>query len=108
MSLQDAPNNSNGSASSGRRPNMQKTMMWCAVVMLTGCGATVQQLRTRASYDFECTETQLHVQAIDSGTRQVEGCGKRAMYVEIFNNSRHPTWMLNSDVRDVPAKSVSR
>jgi hypothetical protein len=81
--------------------------MWCAVVMLTGCGATLQQLKTRASIDFDCTEARLDVKEIDIGTRQVEGCGKRAMYVELFNNSRYPTWMLNSDVRDA-AKTASR
>ena len=87
---------------------MRATMMWCAMVMLTGCGATLPQLKTRASLDLDCPETHLDVKTIDSGTRRVEGCGKRAIYVEIFNNSRHPAWMLNSDVRDVAAKSASR
>ncbi len=87
---------------------MRRTAMWCAVVTLTGCGATLQQLKTRASIDLDCTEAQLDVRPIDSGTRQVEGCGRRAMYVEIFNNSRYPAWMLNSDIRDLRATSASR
>jgi hypothetical protein len=84
---------------------MRTTAMWIAMVTLGGCGATVQQLKTRASIDLECTDAQLDVKQIDAATRQVEGCGKRAMYVQIFNNSRYPTWMLNSDVRDVRAAS---
>jgi hypothetical protein len=87
---------------------MRKMTMWFAVVMLTGCGATLEQLKTRASLDLDCAATRLDVKTIDSATRRVEGCGKRAMYVEIFNNSRDPAWMLNSDVRDVLAKSASR
>jgi hypothetical protein len=77
-------------------------------VAFTGCGATLPQLKTRASIDLECTEAQLAVKQINSGTRQVEGCGKRAMYVELFNNSRYPTWILNSDIRDVTAKTANR
>ena len=87
---------------------MRKTMMWSVVVMLTGCGATLQQLKARASLDLECAETQLEVKTIDSATRRVEGCGKRALYVEIFNNSRDPAWMLNSDVSEVSKKSATR
>jgi hypothetical protein len=87
---------------------MRGTMMWCALMVSTGCGATVQQLKTRAALDLDCTAARLDVKQIDSGTRQVEGCGKRAIYVELFNNSRYPVWMLNSDVRDVAARSASR
>jgi hypothetical protein len=83
-------------------------VLWCGALMLMGCGATQQHLKTRASIDLQCTEAQLNVMAIDSGTRQVQGCGKRAIYVEIFNNSRHPAWMLNSELRDVSARSASR
>jgi hypothetical protein len=87
---------------------MRKIAMWCAALTLGGCGATLPQLKTRASIDLQCAEPRLQVKEIDPGTRQVEGCGKRALYVEIFNNSRHPVWMLNSDLREVPASSASR
>ena len=86
---------------------MPRMMMWCALLTLAGCGATLPQLKTRASMDLDCAEAQLDVKQIDAGTRQVEGCGKRALYVEIFNNSRHPAWMLNSDIR-TQARSASR
>jgi hypothetical protein len=82
--------------------------MWCAALALGGCGATVQQLKTRASIDLQCAEPRLQLKEVDAGTREVTGCGKRAIYVEIFNNSRHPLWLLNSELRDVPASSASR
>ena len=87
---------------------MRRAAIGCVVVALAGCGATLQQLETRASMDLECAPAELKVKQIDAGTRQVEGCGKRAMYVEAFNNSRHPAWMLNSEIRDAHAKSASR
>ena len=87
---------------------MRQTLLWCALFATTGCGATLPQLKQRASIDLACSEAQLDVKEIDPGTRQVEGCGKRALYVEIFNNSRRPAWLLNSDIRDAPAKSASR
>jgi len=90
------------------RTTMRTTAMWCAAAMLTGCGATLPQLKTRASLDFDCAQAQLDVKEIDPATRQVEGCGKRAMYVGIFNNSRYPTWLLNSEIRTVPVKAASR
>ncbi len=87
---------------------MRRTAGWCAALTLAGCGATVQQLKTRASMDLDCAPAQLDVKEIDPGTRQVEGCGRRAMYVQIFNNSRYPAWMLNSAIRDVQPRSASR
>ena len=38
------------------------------------------------------------MEAVDRGTQVASGCGKRAIYVELFNNGRNPTWMLNSSV----------
>jgi hypothetical protein len=32
----------------------------------------------------------------------VTGCGKRAVYVELFNDGRYPTWLLNSSVEPRP------
>jgi hypothetical protein len=42
-------------------------------------------------------------------TQIVTGCGKRALYVELLNNSRCPTWLLNSNVDPVgiPANAQS-
>jgi hypothetical protein len=69
-----------------------------AALPLAGCGATQSQLRARASLDLSCGPEGIQMQAIDTGTQVVSGCGKRAVYVELFNNGRHPTWMLNSSV----------
>jgi hypothetical protein len=69
-----------------------------AAMAFTGCGATLPQLRTRASLDLSCTPESLQLQPLDGATEIVTGCGKRALYVQLFNNSRYPTWLLNSNV----------
>jgi hypothetical protein len=69
-----------------------------AAVAITGCGATLPQLRTRASVDLSCTPESLQMQPLDGATEIVTGCGKRALYVQLFNNSRYPTWLLNSNI----------
>jgi hypothetical protein len=70
-----------------------------AALLLNGCGATVPQLQTRAAFDFDCQPDTISVRALDPGTRVAAGCGKQAVYVENFNNSRHATWLLNSEVK---------
>ncbi len=69
-----------------------------AAVGFMGCGATLSQLRGRASVDLSCAPESLQLQALDGATQVVSGCGKRAVYVEQFNNARHPTWLLNSNI----------
>ena len=86
---------------------MRRMALALAVVATSACGATVGQLRTRASIDLECPEDRIGVKEVDSATRQVEGCGKSAVYVENFNDARYPTWTLNSAVHDVAAKTAS-
>jgi hypothetical protein len=74
------------------------TTVFVACAALTGCGATLPQLRRRASVDFACNAASLQVEKIDSATEIVTGCGRRAVYVQLFNNARYPTWLLNSNV----------
>lgn len=68
---------------------------------LSGCGATVGQLKARAAFDLDCPESQLTIVAIDDRTRGVRGCGSKAVYVEtcrMLNNAPTDcTWVLNSD-----------
>ena len=85
-----------------------RKMICFAVVVLSGCGASLQQLKTRASLDLDCSSEKLALQQIDPATQEVDGCGKRAIYLQLFNNARYPTWMLNSEVRELPAKTASR
>jgi hypothetical protein len=73
------------------------------VVALAGCGATEAQLRTRAAFDLACPSGSIRTEAIDGATQLATGCGKRAIYVEMFNNSRNPTWLLNSSVEPLAA-----
>jgi hypothetical protein len=67
-------------------------------VAITGCGATLPQLRTRASVDLSCTPESIQLKPLDGATEIATGCGKRALYVQLFNNSRYPTWLLNSNI----------
>jgi hypothetical protein len=77
---------------------LSRVLLVAGVVGLGGCGATPTQLRARASVDLDCAPEQLRLDAIDGATQKVTGCGKRAIYVQLFNNSRYPTWLLNSTV----------
>jgi hypothetical protein len=82
-----------------------------ACIVLAGCGATQTQLRTRAAFDLACAPGAIRTEAIDGATQLATGCGKRAIYVEMFNNSRNPTWLLNSSVESVsvpPAAQAMR
>jgi hypothetical protein len=73
----------------------------------SGCGATVAQLKTRAAIDLECQPASLAIRPIDAATRSVNGCGKQAIYVEQFNHSVRPTWLLNSAVTPTATTSAS-
>ena len=69
---------------------------------LPACGATLEQLRSRASFDLGCPANQLDVVEIDQRTRGVRGCGKQATYVEsctTADRSTGCTWVLNTDSR---------
>jgi hypothetical protein len=79
-----------------------------AAVMLSGCGATIPQLRARASVDLSCQPESLQVKELDAATEIVTGCGKRAIYVHLFNNSRYPTWLLNSSIEPSSAPSAAQ
>ncbi len=66
-----------------------------------GCGATEEQLRARAAFDFECSEGSVRIVEIDSRTRGASGCGKRATYVQECDGPKNNmmtecTWVQNS------------
>ncbi len=77
---------------------LSRMAMVAAAVGVTGCGATLSQLRTRASFDLSCAPESLQLKPVDGATEIVAGCGKRALYVQQFNNARYSTWLLNSAV----------
>jgi hypothetical protein len=77
------------------------------LVIGSGCGATLVQLKNRASIDLDCQPSRLAVRSIDSATRSVNGCGKQAIYVEQFNHSVRPAWLLNSSITPAAAASAS-
>ncbi len=74
-----------------------------AAFALVGCvgtsGASVQQLRARATFDLQCPGPQTEVIELDERTRGVRGCGKQMTYVEVCDNRPdgwHCTWVLNA------------
>lgn len=69
-----------------------------ALVFASGCGATMEQLKNRASIDLDCDAPQLAIRSVDSATRRVNGCGKQAIYVEQFNHGVRAAWLLDSPI----------
>lgn len=86
-----------------------KAYVAASLLMLgSGCGATLGQLKNRAAIDLDCQPSSLAIRSIDSATRSVNGCGKQAIYVEQFNHAVRPTWLLNSSIAPAAAASASR
>jgi hypothetical protein len=81
--------------------------IWSVSLLLGGCGATPAQLRVRAAFDLGCDPAAISTRELDAGTRVASGCGRQAVYVENFNQSVHPVWMLNSEVRSLPSGKAS-
>jgi hypothetical protein len=65
------------------------TARWVLASTLFACAVPVEQLRTRAAYDFECPESQLVITTIDESTKGVSGCGRSATYIY------RDTWIQN-------------
>lgn len=73
------------------------------MLALTGCvvasGASVQQLRVRATFDLQCPVSATELVDIDERTKGVRGCGKQLTYVEVCDSRPdgwHCTWVLNA------------
>jgi hypothetical protein len=79
-----------------------------AVVAVLGsaCASAGQQLRRRASVDFECSQEGLQLIKIDSLTFKVTGCGQSGTYVRACGGYQC-TWVLNSDVKEAPSVAES-
>jgi hypothetical protein len=78
------------------------------LVLGSGCGATLGQLKNRAAIDLDCQPASLAVRDIDPATKSVNGCGKQAIYVEQFNHSVRPAWLLNSSITPAATASASK
>lgn len=85
-----------------------------AAMALVGCvdqNATTSQLKKRSSVDLSCPWYEVGVRSIDARTRLVEGCGKRAIYVESCETCSagkygtfrcNCTWLWNGTVAKAP------
>ena len=73
-------------------------------LVLCDCGATQDQLRSRAAFDMECPKERIRLIWIDESTYGVRGCGQKATYVETCTGQKGAmtttcTWALNTDSR---------
>ena len=69
---------------------------------LCACAATAsnESLVSRAIFDLSCGADRLQFYEIDSRTRAVRGCGRKATYIESCDGDRYSmftqcTWVLN-------------
>jgi hypothetical protein len=78
------------------------------LLAVAGCGGALEDedlttLKTRASFDFDCPKSQIKTVTLDDRTRGVQGCGRRATYVQICQHqgmtNEDCTWVLNSGKR---------
>jgi hypothetical protein len=81
---------------------MERILFVGVLVALCGCGASEEQLRTRAAFDLHCDQSELKLTEIDSRTMGVNGCGQQVTYVESCDGppgsmARDCTWVLNTD-----------
>jgi hypothetical protein len=82
---------------------------WLGLLVLSaGCGASMQQLKNRASIDLDCDIPQLAIRDVDAATRRVNGCGKQAIYVEQFNHGVRAAWLLDSPITPSSRISLSK
>ena len=93
---------------SGRLTSKQR---WLAVAlaMAPGCGATFEQLQTRAALDLDCQSQAISARQIDGSTELASGCGKEAIYVQTCAGKDHTdcTWMLNSAIKPATTSVTS-
>ncbi|MCA9620229.1 MAG: hypothetical protein KC731_14505 [Myxococcales bacterium] len=80
---------------------MSRLVALLVLLPAIGCtpkGATEAQLRSRATFDFECPQPEITIQDLGDRSRGVQGCGKRLTYVEVCENrvdGEHCTWVIN-------------
>jgi hypothetical protein len=62
----------------------------------------VGQLKSRASFDFDCPKSSIKTVTIDDRTKGVTGCGRRAVYVQtcarpLSTIDQQCTWVMNTE-----------
>ena len=75
--------------------------MALALLAASACGATFEQLQSRAALDFNCQPTAISARRLDDLTLIAAGCGKQAVYVQTCTGKGESncTWLLNSEIR---------
>jgi hypothetical protein len=77
----------------------------------SGCAAPIEGLVARAQFDLSCPEADLRIVTLDSKTRGVTGCGRKATYLEVCDMTgwgpMNCRWVANSPETGVaPAAPV--
>lgn len=80
-----------------------------ACLLLSGCGASDEQLRARVAFDLNCGQDKIQIVEIDDKTRGVRACGQQATYVEACDGPKggwttECTWVLNTNSRHAGAR----
>jgi hypothetical protein len=80
---------------------MRAILFGSCLMALAGCGASLEQLHSRAAFDLNCPLDQIQVVVIDNRTRGVRGCGRQVTYVESCTDPARAantcTWVMNTD-----------
>jgi len=66
-----------------------------AFITLSGC-APIGPLLNRAAFDLECSKDKLQVVELDTNTKGVRGCGRKATYVWSCGQNQTCVWVMNS------------
>ena len=80
---------------------MRRLVFAAAAIGSMACtpkGASVDQLMSRATFDFDCPRPELQIHELGDMARGVTGCGRRLTYVEVCENrvdGMHCTWVIN-------------
>jgi hypothetical protein len=79
---------------------MYRILLGLIPLAVLGCGASNQQLQTRAAFDLQCPQEQVGIVEIDNRTRGAQGCGRKATYIEDCQprpfQPMQCTWVMNS------------
>src|SRR5687768_17523061 len=76
-------------------------LVCCGVLGSCARGASADQLRARAAFDFNCSKDTVEIFELDERTAGVRACGKQGTYIESCSSPSESrdtcTWVLNTD-----------
>jgi hypothetical protein len=82
--------------------SIARLVVAASLAMLFGCAppeparAPLNELASRAAYELDCPAQWLRLTDIDERVKGVDGCGKRATYVEVCQGAGACSWWNNT------------